>query len=93
MLLQENKWEFVLPDNKLVEYNKKEYTCMDGWIKEKAQAILVVEGLKREINGQYALHQNLKNFVIPVVEDEDVLTVVEHVEKEEEQQNKITKVL
>jgi hypothetical protein len=69
MLLQESRWEFVLPQKKIIEYAKKEYTCIDGWIKDQDKAIVILETLKREkANNQHITHQNLKNFVIPYVE-------------------------
>lgn len=36
MILQQKKWEFLLPsrdEKKIEKYNKKDYVCIDGWIK------------------------------------------------------------
>ena len=35
MILQDKKWYFQkLGDNKIIKYNKKEFNCIDGFIKE-----------------------------------------------------------
>lgn len=62
MVLQDKKWEFNnLNNGQIVKFSKKDFVCIDGWIKEGAQSLLVLGGLKRD-NHQ---HPNLKNFVIP----------------------------
>lgn len=72
MLLQENRWEFVMPRRKLIEYSKKEHTCVDGWIKEQQKAIMLVEGIRRPTpTGNYILHQQLRNFVLPCLDESE----------------------
>ena len=56
----------VFGEDKSVEFLKKDFTCIDGWIKEKEKGLLLIEGLRKG-NGQ--LHPNLKNYVIPMPKD------------------------
>lgn len=66
MILQEKKWNFVMPDEKIQKFVKKDYVCIDGWIKEKDDVIMILEGLMRESQeGNIMKHPNLKNYVIP----------------------------
>lgn len=67
MILQEKKWNFIVPVQKKIEkFAKKDYVCIDGWIKEKEEAIIVLEGLGKEgEDGNIIRHPNLKNYVIP----------------------------
>lgn len=62
MVLQEDKWEIVFGEEREVVFSKKEYTCVDGWIKEKENALLLIEGLTKNTGP----HPNLKNYVIPI---------------------------
>ena len=47
MILQEKKWNFVMPDEKIQKFVKKDFVCIDGWIKEKDDVIMILEGLMR----------------------------------------------
>jgi hypothetical protein len=67
MILQDKQWEFSsMNKGEIVKYSKKEHTCIDGWIKEGDEALLVLGGIIKEAH----LHPNLKNYVIPIIEDE-----------------------
>ncbi len=67
MLLQDKKWEFRnLNNRQVVNFSKKDFVCIDGWIKEGAQSLLVLGGLKRDSHQ----HPYLKNFVIPYSAEE-----------------------
>ena len=74
MLLQEKEWKFVFEEGfKAGEFVKKQFTCIDGWIKEKGRVIYVLEGIEREDSekGMFK-HPNIKNFVIPFpLQEED----------------------
>ena len=50
-----------------VIYSKKEHTCIDGWIKEQAQALMVLTGIKRDNH----FHANLKHYVVPYQRDNE----------------------
>lgn len=66
MILQDKVWELTnLNIGSIVKFNKKEYNCIDGWIKDGENALLVLEGIKRDGH----LHANLKNYVIPCGDD------------------------
>ena len=68
MNLQEKPWEFAnINKGQKVKYNKKQYTCIDGWVKEGNEALLVLGGIIKDGN----MHPNLKNFVIPITQDEN----------------------
>lgn len=57
----------------MVEYSKKEQTCVDGWIKEQEKVIVLVEGLRRmATTGGFTVHQQLKNFVIPYTDETEL---------------------
>lgn len=66
MILQEKKWSFVMPDEKIEKFVKKDFVCIDGWIKQREDVIVIVEGLVREgQEGNSVKHPNLRNYVIP----------------------------
>lgn len=46
----------------MIVYNKKEYNRIDGWVNEGEEAVLVLEGVKRDGH----MHANLRNYVIPL---------------------------
>jgi hypothetical protein len=62
MILQDKAWKFVeINQTSTVTFTKKDYVCIDGWIKDGEKAVFVLAGIKRD--GQ--LHPNLKNYVLP----------------------------
>lgn len=52
--------------NEIVKYCKKQYTCIDGWIKEGDDALLVLKGIKRDGH----MHPGLKNYVVAWQQEE-----------------------
>ena len=48
------------------KYTKKDFYCIDGWVKEQQQVIVILQGLiKLTEDGHFFAHPNLKNYVIP----------------------------
>ena len=51
---------------------KKQFTCIDGWIKEKGRVLYVLEGIERQDSEKGVFrHPNIKNFVIPFPEESE----------------------